>query len=141
MGLVDELTAKVPGAGAGTATAVAAEDPSKLIAAILAMIDEPKTGGFAGLVQGFQDKGLGSIIAGWISPGHNPPITPAQVQTALGTERLQQLTRWSGEPLESLPEQLAAILPIVVDHLTPDGQVPPSGTPLNQAMDWLDARG
>ena len=140
MGLVDEIAAKVAEAGSGGATAVATEERSKLIAGVLDMIDDPATGGLAGLMQQFQEKGLGSVMAGWISPGHNPAISPTQVEAVLGSRRLQQLAAQSAEPLASLPEKLATILPIVVDHLTPDGQVPPIGTPLNKAMDWLDAR-
>lgn len=138
MGPVEEITAQVT--RGATATAVAPEDLSGLVGNVLQMIDDPGTGGLAGLVRQFQDKGLGTLVAGWIGTGHNPPISPAQIQTVLDRRQLQQLASTSGLSLEALTEKLATVLPIVVDYLTPDGQVPQTGTPLNKALDWLDCR-
>lgn len=118
--------------------AVAAEDRSRLIGNLLEFIDDPETGGLAGLVKRFQDKGLGDLIAGWISTGHNPPISPSQVETVLGSQLLGQLAGKTGLSLPELTAKVAMILPTVVDDLTPDGLVPQTPSPLNRALDWLD---
>lgn len=145
MGPPDELTEKVASALSGaapaaarTATAVAPEDPSELIGEVLDVINDAKTGGLAGFVKQFQDRGLGDIVSGWIGTGHNPPISPAQVQAALGSQQLGLLAGKTGLSLPDLAAKLAIILPIIVDDLTPDGLVPPAGSPLNAALDWLD---
>lgn len=149
MGLLEELTAKVtdalggtaPGPGrTSTATAAAREDPARLVAGVLEMIDDPEIGGLAGLVKRFQERGLGDLICGWLSHGHGPPISPAQVKTVLDGPQLRPLAARSGVPLEALPARLAVLLPIVVDHLTPEGLVPAGGSLLNEALDWLDGR-
>lgn len=118
--------------------AVAAEDRSRLIGNLLELIDDPETGGLAGLVKRFQDKGLGDLIAGWISTGHNPSISPSQVETVLGSQLLGRLAGKTGLSLPELTAKLAIILPTVVDDLTPDGVVPQTPSPLNRALDWLD---
>jgi uncharacterized protein YidB (DUF937 family) len=147
MGLLEELTAKVtsalsaPAAAAtGTATAVAPEDHSGLIKNVLEMINNPQTGGLAGLVKQFQDKGLGNMVSGWISTGPNPPISPTQVQNVLGSQQLQQLASKTGLPLQALTAKIATVLPLVVDHLTPNGQLPQAGGLLQSAMDWFKAK-
>jgi uncharacterized protein YidB (DUF937 family) len=145
--MLDDLTAKVnkalsgaAAAGAGTATAVAPEDHSGLVAKVVEMIDSRQMGGVAGLVKQFQAKGLGKIVSGWVSTGPNPPISPAQLETALGTQTLQQLAGKTGLPLPELTAKLATILPIVVDFLTPDGKLPSTGGLFSTAMDWLKGR-
>lgn len=146
MGMLDDLTVKVTNAlsgtaaGVGTATAVAPEDYSGLVSNVVHMIDSRQIGGVAGLVRQFQAKGLGNIVSGWVSTGPNPPISPAQVETVLGSQALQQLADKSGLSLQSLTSKLATILPIVVDFLTPDGKLPSGGGLLSTAMDWLKGK-
>ena len=41
-------------------------------------------GGLAGLVQHFEQGGLGEVIGSWISNGQNLPISADQLQSALG---------------------------------------------------------
>jgi uncharacterized protein YidB (DUF937 family) len=145
--MLDDLTARVnnalsgtAAAGVGTATAVAPEDHSALVAKVVEMIDSRQIGGVAGLVKRLQAKGLGNIVSGWVSTGPNPPISAAQLETALGTQTLQQLADKSGLSLQSLTSKLATILPIVVDFLTPDGKLPSAGGLFSTAMDWLKGR-
>ena len=146
MGMLDDLTAKVTSAlsgaaaSAGTSTAVASEDPSVLIAHVLELINSPQMGGVEGLVQRFQDRGLGKVVAGWVSTGPNPPISPAQVETVLGSQQLGLLAGKTGLSLPELTGKLAIILPIIVDHLTPDGKVPSLGSLFATALDWLKGK-
>ena len=45
-------------------------------------------GGLSGLVQAFQAKGLGDIVASWVGTGSNLPVSPAQIQEGA----------WGGQP-------------------------------------------
>src|ERR1700761_8980198 len=38
-----------------------------------------QSGGVGGLAQQFEQKGLGSIMSGWIGTGSNPPISGEQI--------------------------------------------------------------
>ena len=81
-------------------------------------------GGLQDLIRGFQKQGMGDAVSSWIGTGDNMPITPDQVQQGLGHERTQQMAQRSGLSLEALLPMLAAALPMVIDALTPKGQVP-----------------
>ena len=82
------------------------------------------SGGLADLVGAFQNKGLGDMIAGWISTGPNPPVSAAQVSDILGQETLGQFASKAGVPVSQAGSLLAGLLPTVIDHLTPDGKIP-----------------
>lgn len=86
-------------------------------------------GGLSGLVAQFEKAGLGEVIASWIGTGHNLPISADQLQSALGSDRVSQLTRHlgSGQGSPDLMEQLAQHLPGLIDQLTPQGQAPSGG--------------
>ncbi len=114
MGLLDDLAAQVGGgqpAGGG------------LLGQLTHLLNDPQHGGLAGLVQQFTTGGLGQVIQSWISTGPNLPVNPAQLAQALGP-RLQQMAAALGTDPGALSGQLAKILPEVVNHVTPNGQVP-----------------
>lgn len=79
-------------------------------------------GGLAGLMQKFQEAGLGGVVASWIGNGPNQEVTPGQLQTALGDDMVNQLAQRSGQDSGSLLGTLAALLPNLVDQATPNGE-------------------
>jgi uncharacterized protein YidB (DUF937 family) len=81
-------------------------------------------GGLGGLVDRFRQGGLDDIINSWIGTGANKPISPHQLQDALGSETVGDLSRETGLPRDALLSQLSQVLPGVVDKLTPHGQLP-----------------
>jgi uncharacterized protein YidB (DUF937 family) len=81
-------------------------------------------GGLGGLVSAFRNKGLGDVISSWISTGPNPPVTSGQVTDALGHDTITQFGRQAGIPAGQAGAVLASLLPTLVDHVTPQGQVP-----------------
>ena len=83
-------------------------------------------GGLQGVVNEFEQKGLGDTVRSWVSTGPNQPISPDQMQRALGPDLLQQLSQKSGIPVQDLTRQLAEILPQAVDKMTPGGTIPKS---------------
>jgi uncharacterized protein YidB (DUF937 family) len=81
-------------------------------------------GGLQGVVSEFEKNGLGATVSSWVGTGPNHPISPDEVQKALGPDLLQQLSAKSGLSVQELTQKLAHVLPQAVDKLTPDGAVP-----------------
>ena len=96
-------------------------------------------GGLAGLLQAFQSKGLSDIASSWISAGPNLPVSAAQIQDALGGERIGELAGKAGLAPDALSAKLAEILPGAVDKLTPDGKIPEAGM-FEQALGVLKSK-
>ncbi len=80
-----------------------------------------KHGGVKGIIDQFQQQGLGPTIQSWVGNGENLPITPDQVHQALGSDTVKQLAAKLGIPPEELAAKLAQVLPQTVDKLTPGG--------------------
>jgi uncharacterized protein YidB (DUF937 family) len=64
------------------------------------------------------------MIASWISTGPNPPVSANQVTDVLGADVLSQFAAKAGVSNQDAGGLLASLLPAVVDHLTPKGEVP-----------------
>jgi uncharacterized protein YidB (DUF937 family) len=104
----------------GTANPVAAANPG-LVTALLGLLGNQQSGGLSGLVQLFEQQGLGHLIASWIGNGNNLPISAQQVESVLGNGRLAALAQEAGIPPEQASSMLASVLPGLISHLTPTG--------------------
>jgi uncharacterized protein YidB (DUF937 family) len=80
--------------------------------------------GLGGLVERFRQGGLEEILKSWIATGPNKPISPNQLQRALGPDTVDGLSRETGLPRDDLLSQLSRILPEVIDRLSPNGKLP-----------------
>lgn len=107
---------------------------SALLQAIIGML---AGGGLQQLVSSFQQKGLGDIVGSWVSTGANLPVSPDQVQRALGPEQMSSMAQQTGLDVGALAGQLSKLLPGVVDKLTPDGKLPEGGVPQDKLGDLL----
>lgn len=134
MGLLDKLAgdlgSKVLGGGSRE---------SGLMAGILSLIDNPQTGGLSGLIQTFQQRGLGDAVTSWISSGPNQAVSGEQIQTALGAEKIQHIANQAGIPDTEAANGLATLFPQLIDKLTPNGTLPDSGL-LNQGLNMLKSK-
>jgi uncharacterized protein YidB (DUF937 family) len=81
-------------------------------------------GGLQRLLNSLQRGGLGHVADSWVSTGQNQPVSPDQLQRALGDDEVDRLATQSGLPRQDLLSNLATLLPNVVDGLTPGGRVP-----------------
>jgi uncharacterized protein YidB (DUF937 family) len=106
-----------------------------LVEGVLGMLSRHE-GGLAGLVQAFQNKGLGDIAASWVGTGQNLPVSAEQLQQVLGSGALGDLASRFGISPEQVSGHLSQLLPQVVDKLTPDGQLP-GGIDLGNALGML----
>jgi uncharacterized protein YidB (DUF937 family) len=82
------------------------------------------SGGLNDLLKQFQQNGQGDVAKSWIGPGPNKAISPNDLATALGADRVNALAGFSGMSRNDLLNGLSQELPDVVDQLTPDGRLP-----------------
>lgn len=97
------------------------------MAGVIGELLDQKNGGLAGLVDKFKGAGLGEMVAGWISTGPNPQVSPDQLHAALGSDLVANLAAKAGIDQNDLLGQLSSQLPALIDKLTPDGQIPDAG--------------
>jgi uncharacterized protein YidB (DUF937 family) len=91
---------------------------------ISSFLDNPQTGGLAGLLKRFQNQGLGGVISSWISTGQNLPVDKRHVENVLGADQIHQMAQSLGVSNRHVSATLAKLLPQVIDMLTPDGALP-----------------
>jgi uncharacterized protein YidB (DUF937 family) len=128
MGFLDEMATKAVASAGGSS--------NPIVSAVLQLIQN-QPGGISGLLQQFHEKGLGDLVNSWVSTGQNLPVSPDQVQHVLGTEQVQQVAASAGIPAQLASSKLAEFLPMIVDKLTPNGQVPEQGSLLESGMNLL----
>ncbi|WP_442793391.1 YidB family protein [Paraburkholderia sp. HP33-1] len=97
-----------------------------LISAALEFVNN-QPGGLNGLIQRFQEKGLGDVVSSWVGNGENQPIAPEALQNVLGSQTVSDLASKAGVQPEQVTGLLSQILPHVVNAATPNGEVPAEG--------------
>ena len=97
---------------------------SNPLASELLQMIQNQPGGLQGLVQQFHDKGLGGVASSWVGSGANSPITADQIHQVLGSDQVKALAARAGINPDQAGSAIAAVLPTIVNHLTPNGQVP-----------------
>ena len=117
----------------------ASGDPkTQLVNSVIGMIQN-QPGGLQGLLARFQQSGLGDQVASWVGTGANLPIDGGQLQQALGSDQVEAIAQQAGIPAEHAGHGLASLLPDIINHLTPDGQVP-EGSQIQQGLGTLLSR-
>jgi uncharacterized protein YidB (DUF937 family) len=96
-------------------------DAANLASAAQKFIDSQ--GGLAGLVQNFQNKGLSGIVNSWVATGPNLPISAEQIKSVVGEKTVHEIAGAVGKNPDELLQSVSTLLPALVDHLTPNGQV------------------
>lgn len=119
MGIIDEVLAM-----AGSTGGAQQAQHTTALGAIMSYINSPQVGGIAGLQRMFQQGGLGNVVNSWIGSGQNLPVSASQLQNVLHGGALQQAAQQSGMDPSQLTGMMATLLPHLVNHLTPNGQVP-----------------
>ena len=82
-------------------------------------------GGLQGLLGAFEQAGLGHIAQSWVGNGANQPVSPDQLQSVLGQDKVQGMAQQAGLSPGDLLKELAQHLPQAVDGMTPNGRVEP----------------
>ncbi len=123
MGILDNLTGALNTQSQGANPAGNANPTSAVLAEVLQII-QTRQGGLAGLMQSFQQNGLGHIFQSWLGTGQNLPISGAQIQSTLGADCTARIAQVTGLPQAEVESHLSALLPQLIDHMTPNGQLP-----------------
>ncbi|MCK9919326.1 YidB family protein [Microbacteriaceae bacterium K1510] len=82
------------------------------------------SGGLNDLLGQLQQGGQGDVAKSWVSNEPNQAISPDDLASALGADRINALTAQTGMSREDLLAGLSEHLPEVVNQLTPHGRVP-----------------
>jgi uncharacterized protein YidB (DUF937 family) len=134
MGLLDEIL-KQTAAGGGTQAAglgaiadLVMKNP-QILSAALAMLNPKDSsvgggGGLADVIGAFQKGGLGDIMSSWVGGGPNKPVEPGALASVLGPDVLGQFAQKAGIGHADASSVLASVLPELINHMTPQGQVP-----------------
>jgi uncharacterized protein YidB (DUF937 family) len=133
MSLLDQALGAFAGGQSG--------DNSALLQTVMQLVNNPQNGGLEGLIQSFQQGGLGEIVNSWVSTGQNLPISAEQIQSVLGGSSLSGLAAQLGVSPEQASGSLADMLPQLIDQMTPNGQIPQGGDLLTQGLDMLKKGG
>lgn len=128
MGLLDTIVDVMNAQAGGTASGTGAQ--GNLLESVLGMLTSPETGGLSGLVQKMVAGGLQEQVSSWISTGANLPISGDQLQAVLGSPFVQDIASKLGINVADVSNGLASLLPVVIDKLTPDGQMPDNANSL-----------
>lgn len=85
---------------------------------------EQSVSGLQGLTEQLRQAGLGPQVDSWIGHGPNAPVDPNALASALGHDQVNGLARSSGLAGGGMAAVLAALLPTVINALTPQGRLP-----------------
>jgi uncharacterized protein YidB (DUF937 family) len=96
-------------------------------------------GGLGAILDQLQRAGFGDQARSWVSTGENQPLPPGALDQAFGPGGLAEIARRAGLSEADTSRGLAQLMPEVIDHVTPNGQVP-SGDDLLASVDALAKR-
>ena len=121
MGLLDTIESMAGQGGQGGNNAAVA-------GGLMQALDE-HPGGLQGVLNSFQQNGMGQHVQNWAS-GQQPTATPEQIQQGVGNPGLSDsVAAKAGISPEMAKIGMAVVLPMVISHFTQGGQqaVPSSG--------------
>jgi uncharacterized protein YidB (DUF937 family) len=82
------------------------------------------SGGLGSLLDQFRNAGHGAAADSWVSNGENHPITPDQINSAIGQGKIADIAAQAGISPEQMSQLLSQALPTLIHKLTPGGQLP-----------------
>jgi uncharacterized protein YidB (DUF937 family) len=123
MSLLNSLEGALQGSSTAAGVNPGSASGALVVSQIISLI-QSRPGGLAGLLQSFQQGGLGHVFESWISTGQNLPVTPDQLHGTLGSDVIARITQATGLSQAQVEQHLSTLLPQIVDHLTPGGQMP-----------------
>ena len=144
MGLLDAILGGVMNAGGPTRSPYGdspggmlggsqAQGANPLLMMVLQLLQQ--NGGIEGILGRFQQAGYGQQAQSWVGTGPNMPIDANALQQILGSGTLGQIAQQLGVSREQASDDVAQMLPQVVDQMTPTGEIPDNNNNLvNEAL-------
>src|SRR5262245_46407464 len=90
---------------------------------LAASVIQNQPGGLPGLIKQFKQAGLGDHANSWVGTGANLPISTDQLTSVLGQGNIEAMSQRLGIPASTVTTGLAALLPHLIDQLTPKGEI------------------
>ncbi|GFE79684.1 hypothetical protein GCM10011487_16840 [Steroidobacter agaridevorans] len=125
MGLLDQISGAVGGMLGQGQAGVQGGANTGLLQQVIGMLGSP--GALSNITKGFHGAGLDNVLQSWVGTGQNLPITGDQVKQVLGSGNVADLGARAGLSESDASNELAGMLPQVIDKLTPDGKLPSQG--------------
>lgn len=119
MGLFDSIAKNVLGGMMGG-------QQDKMTDALGGILNQ--VGGIQGLLGKAKEMGIEKTVSSWVSTGENEPVSPDQVQNLLGQDAVQGVAQKLGFNAQQVLPLLAQFMPMIIDHLTPKGQIDQGAT-------------
>ena len=139
LGAVTGQSSQASGSGLSGLLGMVASNPQLLQEVTGLLGNDGSHGGLGGLMDKFQQAGLGHLMTSWIGSGQNLPVSADQVNQVLGSDAVAGMAAKLGIDPQQAASQLSQLLPGLIDHLTPQGQAPQNG--LGNAGDLLGMLG
>lgn len=113
MGLFDQISGMVGSVLGGTDNAAGG-----IQGQVMDVLQQHGISGISGVMQQFEQSGMGAHVASWVGSGENLPITGEQVQQALGNPVIASIAQRFGVDPSMAANLLAQHLPAAVDQST-----------------------
>jgi uncharacterized protein YidB (DUF937 family) len=125
MALMDMVMNLVKGVMGGQAQQGGGDMMSNLVMGVL---QNGFQGGAGGLLKQLTQAGLGEQVQSWLSQGANMPVSPEQLQNAIGNDQIMGMAQQFGVSPDMLSNAMSQFLPGIIDKLSPNGTLtPPQG--------------
>ncbi len=99
-----------------------------LLPVVVGMLgNDSQHGGLGGLMEKFNQAGMGDVIKSWVGSGQNAPISGDQLGQVMGGDMMGEIAAKLGMNQGDAAGQLAQMLPGLIDKLTPHGEAPQGG--------------
>ena len=93
-----------------------------------------RMGGLSGIVSAFQQGGLGHLADSWVGTGENLPVSGDQLSQILGSDKISEIASQLGISQDDAAGGLATILPELINHITPNGELPANHSMIGDAF-------
>jgi uncharacterized protein YidB (DUF937 family) len=95
-------------------------------------------GGLSAVLDKFRQNGMSEHVDSWVGNGPNMSVSPDQIQQVFGHSSIANAASQIGQSHSQTSSMLSSILPELINHFTPQGQVPANHSDLlSQAMSML----
>ena len=119
MGLFDSIAKQV----LGGAAAGQQDNMADALGGILNQV-----GGIQGLLGKAKEMGIEKTVSSWVSTGENETVSADQIHNLLGAETVQNVAQKMGFNVQQILPVLAQFMPMIIDKLTPGGQIDQGAT-------------
>ena len=117
------LLGGILGGGGGSAGGLGGNPMLRMLLPVVASM--LANGGLNRVLAGLREKGKAPEADSWVSRGDNKPVAGQDIRDAVGDDEITSIADKLGVSKDEAADAVAAVLPDVVDQVTPSGELPP----------------